>query len=80
MTTTTINPESTYYAYPYGIASYEPLPQWKIHLNAFLKAPTPDTLSKYEHALAAGQLLWPDVKQNPWMQRCLKPSPTTNTQ
>jgi hypothetical protein len=72
MTTTTINPESTYYAYPYGIASYEPLPQWKIHLNAFLKAPTPDTLSKYEHALAAGQLLWPDVKQNPWMQRCLK--------
>ena len=74
--TYTVNSETPYNIYDYGVKSYVGLPRWKIELFAFLHAPYEGSLSKFQHAKNAIGLLWPEMVSekywNPWLERALK--------
>lgn len=64
------------YEHDYGVLADERLPQWRVELQAFLDAPYPGSLTKYEHARNTIRLVYPEVAQpnswNPWLERALQ--------
>ena len=68
--------ELYYNQYQYGVCSYDSLLNWQVEAQAFLAAPGPETLTKFEHLKNMLGWVWPDSVEekswNPWLERVLK--------